>query len=283
MRPAALITVIVAIAIIIGAFFLWNNREQQLPFENGNGSPDETSMIKVTAPLPGSLVRSPLTVRGEARGNWYFEASFPMKLLDGNGKELAVSHAQAQGEWMTTEFVPFVGTISFSVPTTPTGTLVLEKDNPSGLPGNAAEVRIPVRFDTATQEQTVKLYYYDQSRDKDASGNVLCSSKGLVAVDRNTSVTVTPIQDSIRMLLRGELTQAERARGITTEFPLPGVELRSASLTGGILTLTFADPQNKTTGGSCRVSILRAQIEATAKQFSGVNQVRFMPAGVFEP
>jgi hypothetical protein len=47
---------------------------------------------------------------------------------------------------MTREFVPFADTLLFDPPATPTGVLVLEKSNPAGRPGRAAEVRIPVRF-----------------------------------------------------------------------------------------------------------------------------------------
>jgi hypothetical protein len=103
--------------------------------------------IHVTVPLPGVKVASPLMVRGEARGTWYFEASFPVRVRDANGKELVATSAQAKGEWMTTEFVPFEVTLNFAKPTTRTGTLILEKDNPSGLPEHAAQIEIPVAFE----------------------------------------------------------------------------------------------------------------------------------------
>ena len=102
--------------------------------------------IRVSMPLPSAIVKSPLKVTGEARGTWYFEASFPVKLFDGNGKELAITPAQTESDWMTTEFVPFSATLVFDAPQTATGTLVLEKDNPSGLPENDDSVIIPVRF-----------------------------------------------------------------------------------------------------------------------------------------
>lgn len=105
-----------------------------------------SSLINVSQPVPNALVTSPLAVSGRARGTWYFEASFPVRLLDGNGVELAVVPAQAQGDWMTEDFVPFSATLNFSQPATPTGTLVLEKDNPSGLPEHAAQMMVPVRF-----------------------------------------------------------------------------------------------------------------------------------------
>ncbi|MEN9338134.1 MAG: hypothetical protein RIQ41_448 [Candidatus Parcubacteria bacterium] len=91
-------------------------------------------------------VTSPLVITGEARGYWYFEASFPAELLDGNGVRIALAPLQATADWMTTEFVPFKGTLSFVQPDTATGTLILRNDNPSGLPERSYEVRIPVSF-----------------------------------------------------------------------------------------------------------------------------------------
>ena len=103
--------------------------------------------IRVTSPQAGEAVTSPLVVTGEARGPWYFEASFPVKLLDADGKVLAAEPAQAQGDWMTDQFVPFRVSLTFQVPPAATaGTLVLEKDNPSGLPQNADEIRLPITF-----------------------------------------------------------------------------------------------------------------------------------------
>lgn len=142
---------IIAILVILLAgavFYAVSVRTAVAPVEENGGGGTETSspLVKLTTPRPNTEVQSPLLVKGEARGNWYFEASFPVRLLDGNGKELIVVPAQAQGEWMTTEFVPFEVTLTFGTPETETGTLILEKDNPSGLPEHADEVRIPVRF-----------------------------------------------------------------------------------------------------------------------------------------
>lgn len=245
------------------------------------GGPSEEEMIHVTTPKAYAVVKSPLTVEGEAKGSWYFEATFPIKMLDVNGKVLGTTTGQAQGNWMTDSFVPFKATLTFSTPETETGTLVLEKDNPSGLPENADELRIPVTF--AQNERTVKLYYYDEDKDKDASGNVQCSRDGLVAVERKIPVSLTPIQDTIKLLLKGEITDAEKARGVSTEYPLSGLTLKGANLKDGNLTLEFSDPQNKTSGGSCRVGILWYQIEATAKQFPEVKSVDFIPEELFQP
>lgn len=104
------------------------------------------NLIRVTNIAANQEITSPLTIRGEARGNWYFEASFPVELRDGNGKLIAQVPAQAIGEWMTTEFVPFSVALTFAKPTTATGTLILHNDNPSGLPENDRWISIPVRF-----------------------------------------------------------------------------------------------------------------------------------------
>ena len=96
--------------------------------------------------MANDTVSSPLVVSGEARGTWYFEADFPVRLYDANGSELAVGIAQAQDDWMTEDFVTFMVTLEFQAPATKTGYLILEKSNPSDLPENAAEVKIPVKF-----------------------------------------------------------------------------------------------------------------------------------------
>ena len=111
-----------------------------------SGLSEYAAHVNLVSPLPGATITSPLRVMGSARGFWFFEASFPVMLLDGNGDTLDMKPAQAQGEWMNKEWVPFATVLEFTTPATTTGTLVLRKDNPSGLPENDAEVRIPVRF-----------------------------------------------------------------------------------------------------------------------------------------
>lgn len=100
--------------------------------------------ISVTSVSAGDTVTSPLTITGQARGSWYFEATFPVQLLDSKGKVLASVPAQAQDDWMTTNFVPFTVTLSFTNKTPQPGKLVFKKDNPSGLPQNEAQIEIPV-------------------------------------------------------------------------------------------------------------------------------------------
>ncbi len=154
MTTNKIVTFIIVLALIAAAAVYFcisvfqTNKTEPSPTPTATAAPTPytTSKIRVDSPLPGSFVASPLVVRGEAVGNWYFEASFPVRLYDANGKELLAIPAQAQGEWMTTDFVPFEVTLTFDTPETDTGTLVLQKDNPSGLPQYEEEIRFQVRF-----------------------------------------------------------------------------------------------------------------------------------------
>lgn len=105
-----------------------------------NASVDD---IRVELPFPGAVVGKSFKVIGEARA-WYFEGSFPIEVLDANGMQLATGIAQAQGEWMTTEFVPFEADIT--IPDTYIGPamLVLRKDNPSDMREFDASAAFPI-------------------------------------------------------------------------------------------------------------------------------------------
>jgi spore germination protein GerM len=128
----------------------------------------------------------------------------------------------------------------------------------------------------------VRLFYYNPEKDEDEQGNIMCSREGLVPVS-----AVLPkdniIENTIRLLIQGNVSEAAQAQGVTTEYPLEGFSLEGAVLEDGILTLTFEDPNNKTGGGSCRVGILWFQIEATALQFPEVEEVKFEPEDIFQP
>lgn len=114
--------------------------------ENIGNELEMTDIISVSLPRPNSVIRSPLLVRGAARGQWFFEANFPVRLLDDQGKEIAKNFATAEGEWMTENFVPFTATLEFARPVGKKGRLIIENANPSGMPENAKELSIPVQF-----------------------------------------------------------------------------------------------------------------------------------------
>ncbi|TAK58717.1 hypothetical protein EPO14_02720 [Patescibacteria group bacterium] len=100
--------------------------------------------IAIASPKPDETLGSIVDVSGRARGTWYFEASFPVEVVDDKGAVLGQGIATAQDEWMTEEFVPFTATITLTTPYTGPATLILKKDNPSGESSRDASVSIPV-------------------------------------------------------------------------------------------------------------------------------------------
>lgn len=114
---------------------------------------EKRDLIRLAVPQPNMEITSPLTITGEARGYWFFEASFPVMLTNWDGLIIAEHYAQADGEWMTEEFVPFTSEVVFENPYKEgdpefmrRGTLLLKKDNPSGLPEHDDALEIPVLF-----------------------------------------------------------------------------------------------------------------------------------------
>lgn len=108
---------------------------------------EKINLIKVDNPRPNAVVGETIKIQGEARGTWFFEASFPIKLVDENKNELATTIATAKADWMTQDFVPFEAEIQFTNSGIKKADLMLLKDNPSGLPENDDYLRIPIRFE----------------------------------------------------------------------------------------------------------------------------------------
>jgi hypothetical protein len=106
----------------------------------------ESDVIRVFTPLAQAVVESPVTIRGEAVGNWFFEASLPVTIVDSEDNNLGVGYVMTADEWMTTDFVSFEGTVSFTALPGTNGFILLQKDNPSGIPDLDDERRMPVRF-----------------------------------------------------------------------------------------------------------------------------------------
>jgi hypothetical protein len=100
--------------------------------------------VIVTAPKPHQEVCSPLNVKGKAKSPWFFEAVFPIRLVDAKCQELASGKANAIGDWTSGDFVPFEGKLEFTVTKPTKATLILQNDNPSGLPENSRRKEIPV-------------------------------------------------------------------------------------------------------------------------------------------
>lgn len=93
------------------------------------------------------LLTSPARIEGNAVG-WYHEGEFSAEIEDLLGNVIGSGRMIAQDDWMSYEFVPFLGNVTFTAPAGDSGYLVLRSENPgAGLGmGDIKEYRIPVRF-----------------------------------------------------------------------------------------------------------------------------------------
>ena len=234
------------------------------PVMTPTGQKNNEKIVVITPP-PNSEVISPLEVTGNARGSWYFEASFPIKLLDASGKVIASAVAQAQGDWMTENFVPFRAELTFKTPAAKTGALILERDNPSGLPQNDESISIPVTF-AVSKPAAVKIYF---SNSKIDPGAMDCSKN--YAVTRSIPPTDAVGRAALEQLLLGPAA-AEKAQGFFTSIN-EGVAINTLIISNGIATVDLSPKLEEAVGGSCRVTAIRAQIVNTLKQFATIKEV----------
>ena len=140
------ILLVVLVAAGLGAWWQFGAPQPATPEDAGNAA-QNAHLIVLDNPRPNQTITSPLTVTGQARGDWFFEASFPVVLVDWDGRIIAQGIATAKGDWMTADFVPFEATLTFAVDKNAysnRGALILKKDNPSGLPQNDDALEVPV-------------------------------------------------------------------------------------------------------------------------------------------
>jgi hypothetical protein len=239
-----------------------------IPASSGKtaSSADEIiSEIKISEPEANKIISSPVVIKGEARGNWFFEASFPVKLIGENGEVLAQGTATAQSDWMTADFVPFKAELKFNSGSSAIGMIVLQNDNPSGLPEKEKQYGIPVRF-SSVELMPVKLYFGSTAL------NAWVEDCSLVyPVSRLIAKTKTTARAALEQLLQGP-TEVEKTQGYFTSINL-GVKINSLTISNGTAKVDFDKQMDFQMGGSCRVAAIRSQITQTLKQFPSVKDV----------
>lgn len=163
-----LLVVVFMIIVAAGVYFAFNRTDDPQDIASDTSIPtttdqaeipadvlehvgEKSDMIIVSEPMAMSMVTSPMTFRGEARGGWFFEADFPVMLVNWDGLIIAEGVATATSDWMTEDFVPFEGTLEFEDPSfdqdfSKRGALIFQKNNPSGLSENDDALEIPILF-----------------------------------------------------------------------------------------------------------------------------------------
>lgn len=228
----------------------------------------------VTRPQEGDVISGDtVTLEGSAWG--WFEGNVPVEVFDGNGVKLYAYPLTVYENYERPAY--FYKEIKLSVqPMTSTGTIVFT--DYSAKDGSMTfRKKIQIGFEGSVRN--IKLFYYNKLNDPE----VMCEPESVSPVFRTIPMTNTPIQDAVKLLLEGKLSEEEKLQGFQTEFPLEGFGLEGANLKNGILTLEFQDLMDRASGGSCRANILRSQVSHTAAQFPEVKEVRFLPETLFQP
>src|SRR3989339_34426 len=219
--------------------------------------------IVVDIPHTNQEISSPFTITGKARGTWYFEGSFPIQLFDNQGNKLADSYAMSQGEWMTTEFVPFTSTLTFDIGEATSGILVIKNDNPSDNRTLDKEIRIPLLFKQETTQ--VLVFFNNIERDP---GLVDCSV--VYGVSRTIKKTQAIGRATLEQLFKG-ISKEEESEGFVDNIPA-GVTIQKLTIENGVAKVDLSKELEQGVGGSCRVTAIRAQITETLKQFPTVSE-----------
>lgn len=145
--PLLVLAIVLA---LVGIFLLIKKPVVEAPapiLEKG----EYKDLIKIDTPTVGAEITSPIRTSGEARGTWYFEASFPIYIVGWDGKIIGQGIATAQSEWMTENYVPFTAEINFKTSEisgnySNRGVIIFKKDNPSGLPEFDDAYEMPILF-----------------------------------------------------------------------------------------------------------------------------------------
>ncbi len=229
---------------------------------NADDVPDATQSVTstsgnmtVTSPTANEIIGLPLVIKGSAR---VFESTFNYRLLDTDGTLLTEGAAMTNAPDVG-EFGNFTVTTSYDTPTGTVGTL--EVFDYSAKDGAVIDlVTFPVKF-PSIETMVVKTYWTNL----ETSG--LCSA--VTATERRVAKSAAVGYTALTELFAGPNTPEAMAQ-LSTSIP-SFVAIKSLTINDGVARVEFT--KSLETGGSCRVTSIRAQIESTLKQFSTVTSV----------
>lgn len=217
----------------------------------------------------GDTVKMGYEVKGQAPGNWYFEGTFPVRVLNIQGELISSLFAEAKSDWMTEDQVPFSVIIDFPLEEEGAFVLQFEKSNPSGLDENSdiAKIAISIKpLEQKVESMKVKVFFSSTKLNEDM---IDCSLVFPVTREVEKSVAVGRV--ALTELFKGT-TFTEEEDKYFTNIP-DGVVINSLDITDGVAKVDLNSKLEEGVGGSCRVTAIRAQITETLKQFSTVDSV----------
>lgn len=145
MKKFKIILILLIIGIISVLFLVFDigRKNNEITFTDESNS---TSSFPIDLNIKdGQAVSNPIKIEGKARGYWFFEGSFPIKLVSTNNEILGTSIATSSDDWMTEDYISFTSELNYTKSTsTNRALLILSKDNPSDNRELDQEIYIPV-------------------------------------------------------------------------------------------------------------------------------------------
>ena len=130
-------TIFFSFILIVGGLYAVGFLQKSLPSQaNKNTTLKEIEYNEKTYVFRSLMgVPEQFKIKGQAKGTWFFEASFPIEIQSNSGDSLKTFIAQAKQDWMTEDFVEFESDIDLTDLGLKSGNkikIVFHKDNPSG-------------------------------------------------------------------------------------------------------------------------------------------------------
>ena len=221
--------------------------------------------IFITNLKEGQEVSSPLKILGFVDGNGWggFEGQVgTVKLLDFKGNELASGILGATTDWMTFP-VQFESTVNFVLNNDGPGTLVFHNENPSDMRDKDKTFSLPVKIKSG-ETTTVKAFF-----GKNEVTGTTCSI--VFPVERTVAKTQSVARVALEELIKGP-SESEKAQGFFSNIN-HNAKIQSLVIDEkGTAKVDFSS-EMETTGGSCRVTEIRSEINFTLKQFPTIKDV----------
>lgn len=271
------------------AFYYFQDEEENLQEQEVKESSQiftspQGADLEITNPNLSKQVNCPLEIEGKIPGIWFFEADFAIEISQ-NEEILETVIATAQEDWMTEEAVEFFASYDCNNCQDGSLDLLFIRDNPSDLLENNDTISVNIPDFNCNQNNITDETNAESQEDQDIVSN---QSKMIISlffvedgVSENTCQEVFEVNrevpfseaiatKSIEELLKGT-NHTESDQGFFSEIP-EGVRLNSIQIENQQATVDFSQELNQA-AGSCRVSLIQAQITETLKHFESVDTV----------
>lgn len=238
-----------------------SNTDQQVLSEKG-------SILILDNIKDGDTVDEGFEIKGRVSGEWFFEGTFPVRVLNTQGEIIESLIATSKGDWMTSNLVDFTFTLDLDLDKESIVKIVFEKSNASNLVENddSASITVTVKPVEDIETMNVKVFFPNSKLDPE-----MLDCSVVYPVTREVEKTVAVGQIALDELFKGT-NDGDESDGYFTNIN-PGVIILSLSISEGIAYVDLSNELQEGVGGSCKVESIRAQISETLKQFSTIDSV----------